>query len=138
MDEKYPQIISTPWGELSLVWNHGLLMEAKFTTDTLSTTPCSDAFVLPRFPLLLLGTEFTIQVWKEVQKIPYGTTCTYSDLAKRLNRPSAVRAVASAVARNPLALFIPCHRIVPKSGGWGNYRWGSTRKKAILESEIQK
>lgn len=137
MDFEYPQILKTPWGDLGLIWENGFLIKAYFISESFIAKNPSIAFEWPQYPLQFQGSEFAIQVWKEVQKISYGTTCTYSDLAKRLNRPLAVRAVASAVARNPLALFVPCHRIVPKSGGWGNYRWGSNRKKAILESEIQ-
>jgi len=63
----------------------------------------------------LKGTELQKSVWRELLRIPYGTTLTYSELAKKVGKPKAVRAVASAVASNPLCIIIPCHRVVPKS-----------------------
>ena len=82
-----------------------------------------------------LGTLFQISVWNELIKTPIGTTLSYSDLAEKAGHPTAVRAVASAVGRNPISILIPCHRVLPKDGSLGNYRWGSDRKQALLESE---
>lgn len=84
------------------------------------------------------GSLFQMSVWSELLNIPLGSTVTYGDLAKRIDKPKAMRAVASAVARNPIALFIPCHRVVPASGGPGKYRWGADRKRAILAWEAEK
>jgi len=67
--------------------------------------------------------------------IPPGGVVSYEDLARRIHAPRAVRAVASAVAHNPVALLIPCHRVIRKSGALGGYRWGETRKKALLAWE---
>ena len=81
------------------------------------------------------GTAFQIRVWRALQEIPSGETVTYSQLAARLGRPSAARAVASAVAKNPIAIAIPCHRVVRTDGTMGGYRWGVDRKRALLLSE---
>lgn len=86
-------------------------------------------------PLDAQGTAFQWRVWNELQRIPRGTTLSYSEVAKRIGRPSAVRAVARACATNPVALVIPCHRVVREDGGLGGYRWGIERKKELLELE---
>jgi AraC family transcriptional regulator of adaptative response/methylated-DNA-[protein]-cysteine methyltransferase len=74
-------------------------------------------------------------VWTALSAIPYGETRTYADVARAIGRPRAVRAVARACATNPVALAIPCHRVVPAGGGVGGYRWGARRKTAILARE---
>ncbi|QFP77640.1 bifunctional transcriptional activator/DNA repair enzyme AdaA [Deinococcus sp. AJ005] len=81
------------------------------------------------------GTDFQQRVWAALREIPHGETRTYAELAGMIDQPRAVRAVATACARNPVALVIPCHRIVPKVGGSGGYRWGVERKVALLEAE---
>jgi AraC family transcriptional regulator of adaptative response/methylated-DNA-[protein]-cysteine methyltransferase len=74
-------------------------------------------------------------VWRELTQIPYGQTISYEDLAARVGKPKAVRAVATAVGQNPLSLAIPCHRIIPKNGGYGEYHWGAEVKKKLLDHE---
>jgi AraC family transcriptional regulator of adaptative response/methylated-DNA-[protein]-cysteine methyltransferase len=86
-------------------------------------------------PLDIQATAFQWQVWKALGSIPYGETRSYSDIARAIGRPRAARAVARACAANPVALAIPCHRVVPASGGVGGYRWGAGRKKALLARE---
>lgn len=81
------------------------------------------------------GTPFQQLVWQAVRKIPAGSTTTYSDLAAKLSMPRAARAVASAIAANPIALLIPCHRVLPKVGGIGNYRWSTDLKYLFLSQE---
>lgn len=81
------------------------------------------------------GTSFQSSVWNALLNIPLGTTVSYSALANTCGHPSAIRAVASAVGRNPISIFIPCHRVLPKDGSIGNYRWGADGKKALLEWE---
>jgi AraC family transcriptional regulator of adaptative response/methylated-DNA-[protein]-cysteine methyltransferase len=88
-------------------------------------------------PLDVQATAFQWQVWQALASIPYGETRTYSDVAAAIGRPRAVRAVARACATNPVALAIPCHRVVPAAGGEGGYRWGAGRKKALLKSEVR-
>lgn len=88
-------------------------------------------------PLDVRGTAFQQRVWQALQKIPAGTTATYSEIAQRIGAPKSVRAVASACAANALAVAIPCHRVVRTDGGLSGYRWGVARKRALLEREAQ-
>jgi AraC family transcriptional regulator of adaptative response/methylated-DNA-[protein]-cysteine methyltransferase len=88
-------------------------------------------------PLDVQATAFQWQVWQALASIPYGETRTYSEVAAAIGNPRAVRAVARACATNPVALAIPCHRVVPAAGGEGGYRWGVNRKKALLGRERQ-
>lgn len=86
-------------------------------------------------PLDIQGTAFQQRVWRELQNIPAGETRTYSEVAESLGMPESVRAVASACARNRLAVVIPCHRVLRKGGELAGYYWGLERKKALLENE---
>ncbi len=85
--------------------------------------------------VLLMGTNFQIKVWEALLRIPPGSMVCYEDLARRLGKPSAARAVGSAVGRNPISFLIPCHRAIRKMGITGDYHWGAVRKKAILAWE---
>jgi len=85
--------------------------------------------------VLVQGTEFQLQVWRALLGIPIGTTITYGDLATRIRKPRAVRAVGTAVGRNAVSFLIPCHRIIRSGGEVGGYRWGSARKEIMLEWE---
>ncbi len=86
-------------------------------------------------PLDAQGTLFQHKVWAALRQIPYGQTRTYAQLAQAIDQPDAVRAAARACATNPVAVVIPCHRVVRSDGGLGGYRWGLERKKQLLESE---
>ncbi|HEV3062219.1 MAG TPA: bifunctional DNA-binding transcriptional regulator/O6-methylguanine-DNA methyltransferase Ada [Vicinamibacterales bacterium] len=86
-------------------------------------------------PLDIQATAFQWQVWQALSEIPYGETRTYGAIARTIGKPTAVRAVARACAANPVAVAIPCHRVVPASGGTGGYRWGIARKNALLRRE---
>jgi AraC family transcriptional regulator of adaptative response/methylated-DNA-[protein]-cysteine methyltransferase len=86
-------------------------------------------------PLDIRGTAFQQRVWKALCEIPAGSTANYSEIARRIGAPKAVRAVASACASNPIALAIPCHRVVRASGELAGYRWGVERKRTLLERE---
>jgi AraC family transcriptional regulator of adaptative response/methylated-DNA-[protein]-cysteine methyltransferase len=86
-------------------------------------------------PLDVRATAFQWQVWSALAAIPRGETRSYSEVAAAIGRPRAVRAVARACATNPVALAIPCHRVVPAAGGVGGYRWGAERKKTLLVHE---
>lgn len=92
---------------------------------------------LPELPYDVKATAFQLRVWQALQEISIGTTASYSDIACSIGQPTSVRAVARACATNPIALVIPCHRVVPKAGGLGGYRWGVTRKRAIIDLEKQ-
>jgi AraC family transcriptional regulator of adaptative response/methylated-DNA-[protein]-cysteine methyltransferase len=86
-------------------------------------------------PIDVQATAFQWKVWRALQRIPYGETRAYSDVAKSIGKPKAIRAVARACATNPVALVVPCHRVVPAAGGIGGYRWGKDRKARLLEAE---
>jgi len=88
-------------------------------------------------PLDVRGTAFQQRVWQALRAIPPGTTASYSEIARRIGAPRAVRAVAAACAANPLAVAIPCHRVVRHDGGLSGYRWGVERKRALLAREAQ-
>jgi AraC family transcriptional regulator of adaptative response/methylated-DNA-[protein]-cysteine methyltransferase len=83
-------------------------------------------------PLAVYGTDFQVNVWKQLLKIPDTDTVTYGDIARNLGKPKAFRAVGSAIAKNPISGVIPCHRVLPASGGVGNYLWGSEKKASLL------
>jgi AraC family transcriptional regulator, regulatory protein of adaptative response / methylated-DNA-[protein]-cysteine methyltransferase len=82
--------------------------------------------------VLLKGTPFQIKVWEALLRVPEGALCTYGDIAREVCGPKAARAVGAAVAANPIAYLIPCHRVIRQTGVIHDYRWGSTRKKALL------
>jgi AraC family transcriptional regulator, regulatory protein of adaptative response / methylated-DNA-[protein]-cysteine methyltransferase len=88
-----------------------------------------------RIPLDIQGTAFQQQVWNMLRGIPRGETRSYAEIANAIGRPAAVRAVANACAANPVAVVVPCHRVVQKNGSLAGYRWGMKRKAALLESE---
>ncbi|MEB3702296.1 O-6-methylguanine DNA methyltransferase family protein [Candidatus Bealeia paramacronuclearis] len=90
-----------------------------------------------KYPLScrVMGTPFQHQVWKALLQIPEGHTQTYEDIAQTIQNPKAVRAVGSAIGHNPVSLLIPCHRVVPKSGGVGQFLWGSDVKEKLLKDE---
>jgi AraC family transcriptional regulator, regulatory protein of adaptative response / methylated-DNA-[protein]-cysteine methyltransferase len=108
-----------------------------------SATSVTRAFVgaadapAPAGPVALFvsGTNFQIQVWRALLRIPHGHAATYSDIARDIGAPTAQRAVGSAIGRNPVALFIPCHRVIRQDGGLGGYHWGAPRKHALLAWE---
>ncbi|MCW9705646.1 bifunctional transcriptional activator/DNA repair enzyme AdaA [Fodinibius salsisoli] len=87
---------------------------------------------LDEVKLHIQGTDFQLKVWEALLKIPSGQLAAYSDVAEAIGKPRASRAVGTALARNPVAYLIPCHRVIKKVGGIGEYRWGSTRKTAII------
>ena len=86
-------------------------------------------------PVDVQATAFQWRVWQELRAIPYGSTRSYSEIARAIGHPKATRAVANACATNPAALVIPCHRVVREDGTSGGYRWGSERKRRLLEQE---
>ncbi len=86
-------------------------------------------------PLDVRATAFQWRVWQELRTIPYGSTRSYSDIARALGQPKAVRAVARACATNPVSVVIPCHRVLREDGSLGGYRWGMKRKQSLLDRE---
>jgi AraC family transcriptional regulator of adaptative response/methylated-DNA-[protein]-cysteine methyltransferase len=88
--------------------------------------------------VLVKGTPFQLQVWQALVDIPVGRTSTYADIASVIQRSKAYRAVGTAVGKNPVSYLIPCHRVLPQTGGMGNYLWGSVCKRQLLEAELLK
>ncbi|MBL4703440.1 MAG: methylated-DNA--[protein]-cysteine S-methyltransferase [Flavobacteriales bacterium] len=88
--------------------------------------------------LHLKGTDFQLKVWEALLKIPMGNLATYGNIAKKIQKPKASRAVGTAIGNNPIAFLIPCHRVIQSTGMFGGYMWGSTRKTAIIGWEASK
>ena len=82
--------------------------------------------------MVLIGTDWEVRVWQTLMQIPMGRLVTYSDVAGKIKAPKAARAVGAAVGKNPISFVVPCHRVVGKSGELTGYRWGITRKRAML------
>lgn len=98
----------------------------------------NDQTDLKQIKLHLKGTEFQLKVWEALLTIPQGNLATYSDIAHGIKNPKAVRAVGTAIGRNPIAFIIPCHRVIQSTGKLGGYRWNPTRKKIIIGWEQSK
>lgn len=94
-----------------------------------------DVSELANVPLDPIGTPFQKKVWEALRKIKKGETKTYREVAEMIGAPTAVRAVASAIARNNIAILIPCHRVIRSDGSIGEFRWGKDLKKKLLQSE---
>ena len=118
--------------------------KASFVKDEKTTAVAAQKIMMiwagsrkEKLKLDLYGTNFQIQVWQALLKIPCGEFVSYQDIAKQIKRPKAARAVGGAVGSNPISLLIPCHRVIQASGIIDNYGWGSPRKKLILAMEGQ-
>jgi AraC family transcriptional regulator of adaptative response/methylated-DNA-[protein]-cysteine methyltransferase len=109
---------------------HGLGSWVRGVVERMRARPASS-----EIPLDIRGTAFQRRVWEELQRIPAGQTRTYSEIARRIGRPEAVRAVARACATNSISVVVPCHRVVGRNGSLTGYRWGLERKRALLEAE---
>ena len=88
----------------------------------------------PDAPLrvVLIGTDFELRVWETLLNVPIGRATTYSDIARKIGKPKAARAVGAAVGRNPISFVVPCHRVLGRSGALTGYHWGLARKQAII------
>lgn len=115
--------------------------QARFAEDDEQTGAVARRIFAPvRAPdtpitLLLKGTNFQIQVWQALLRIPPGCVTTYEEIAKRVDRPNGARAAGGAIARNQISWIIPCHRVIRKNGAFNHYRWGLERKRAMLGLE---
>jgi len=129
----FPDDPGTSVAELGRHFHRAVLVEdasvARRLVDRIFDTPTENEQPLP---VLLSGTNFQLKVWEALLRIPEGALCSYSDLASAMGRPSATRAVASAVAANHIAVLIPCHRVIRSMGAFGQYRWGTARKAALI------
>jgi AraC family transcriptional regulator of adaptative response/methylated-DNA-[protein]-cysteine methyltransferase len=113
--------------------------KAKYLEDSAATAPVAARIFdvklwRPDQPLrvVLLGTDFEVRVWETLLRIPMGRFTTYSDIACKIEKPKAARAVGAAVGKNPVSFVVPCHRVIGKSGELTGYHWGLTRKRAML------
>ena len=148
--------LDTPVGDLLLAGDHNALSLVAFPTGKMRRDPepdwiynekpfaevcrqLSDYFAGDRkdfnLPLELTGTEFQVDVLKELQRIPYGETLSYRDIAARIGRPNAMRAVGAANGRNPIPIIIPCHRVIGADGSLTGFGGGLDVKKKLLTLE---
>jgi AraC family transcriptional regulator of adaptative response/methylated-DNA-[protein]-cysteine methyltransferase len=121
-------VLARAWPRANFVEDHG-------RTATLARAIFRPALAHPSMrtlSLLVKGTNFQLKVWSALLRMPPGTLTTYGRLARAIGQPGAARAVGSAVAANPVAYLIPCHRVIREVGALGQYRWGPERKRAIL------
>jgi AraC family transcriptional regulator of adaptative response/methylated-DNA-[protein]-cysteine methyltransferase len=112
---------------------------AEYIEDHQATAPYAERIFQPGrwtsdrpLRVVLIGTDFQVSVWQSLLKIPFGKAVTYSDIAKDIGRPTAMRAVGAAVGANPISFVVPCHRALGKNGALTGYHWGLTRKRAML------
>lgn len=119
---------------LSEEWSAARISPDPMTARALGTRIFDPFLEPPDKPLALLvrGTNFQMQVWRALLEVPTGALATYGGIAARIGHPRAARAVGAAVGANPIAYLIPCHRVIRESGHLGGYRWGTSRKAAIL------
>ena len=127
-----------PWGGLEIQARDGAIVASRF----IASSPCPDPGPLPapwqtmgKLPVALTGTGFQQAVWQALAALGWGATTSYGELARQLGCPSAARAVAGAVARNPVPVLLPCHRVVRRDGRLGGYLGGLHRKQRLLAWE---
>jgi AraC family transcriptional regulator of adaptative response/methylated-DNA-[protein]-cysteine methyltransferase len=115
-------------------WQNANLIEDQYASRKPAAQIFDSTFSKETAPLHLIlnGTNFQIKVWEALIKIPFGLVVTYQDVAAHIGSPKAVRAVGSAVGKNPISFIIPCHRVIRKTADFGNYGGGKARKKAML------
>jgi AraC family transcriptional regulator of adaptative response/methylated-DNA-[protein]-cysteine methyltransferase len=113
--------------------------KAAYIEDPAATEPLAQRIFDPTrwqaeqpLRVVMIGTDFEVRVWQTLLRIPLGRATTYSDIANRIGRPTACRAVGAAVGKNPISFVVPCHRVLGRSGALTGYHWGITRKQAIL------
>jgi methylated-DNA-[protein]-cysteine S-methyltransferase len=149
-NKHYIEYLDSKFGPLEVCANQDGVTSIRFVKDKFkATNKClftqqtveqlSEYFAGKRtqFNLILnaQGTEFQRQVWQEVSAIEYGKTCSYADVAKKINNAKAVRAVGAANGRNPLTIVVPCHRVIGSNGKLTGYAWGTAIKAGLLELE---
>ena len=153
--QRTTRVVDSPLGPLALIAEEDALVAIDFGTPTGTTRGTAaaervldeaarqlDAYFageLREFdlPLRPHGTAFQTDVWKALREIPYGETRSYADIARRIGRPTAVRAVGAANGRNPLAIVVPCHRVIGADGSLTGYAGGLELKRALLELEAR-
>ena len=140
-------VVPTAAGPLAVEWTGNRASRARFIAPESAATrppPAASRWLAAYFAAAPdeqwrridpAGTPFQRRVWRALLEIGGGRTCTYGELARQIGQPGAARAVGRAVGANPLALLIPCHRVLPAAGGSGGYRWGAERKTVLLRAE---
>ena len=115
-------------------WPRAALVEDAQATAPLAARAFDPKLWRPDAPLriVMIGTDFEVRVWESLLAVPFGRATTYSDIARRLGKPKAARAVGAAVGRNPISFVVPCHRVLGRSGALTGYHWGLARKQAII------
>ncbi len=126
-----------PVAELRARWPRAALREDRGGTRAVAERIFDPLRLRDPAPLAVFvrGTNFQLRVWEALLRIPPGRVVSYGDVAAAVGAPAAARAVGNAVARNPVAFLIPCHRVIRETGAFGDYRWGAGRKRAILAWE---
>ena len=117
-------------------WNQAIMIEDHKTTASLVEPIFDLGYRSKPLSVHLRGTNFQLKVWEALLQIPAGVVTTYEGIASHIGKPSATRAVGTAIGHNPIAVLIPCHRVIRKVGEFGNYRYGTLRKKALLAKEF--
>lgn len=130
-----PEKISAHLSQLKLQWPNATIKEDLDITQPYMQRMCKQQTADQPLSLLVNGTSFQIQVWQALLNIPLGEVRSYSDIGAAIGKPKSVRAIGTAIGNNPVAFFIPCHRVLQKSGGLGGYHWGLERKYALLMIE---
>lgn len=121
------------FGELQKSWAAAtIILDDTLTAPLAQRIFSSQGEQLSPLRILVKGTNFQVKVWDALLRIPHGAVCTYADIARTIQNPNAVRAVGSAVGANSIAYLIPCHRVIRQGGLVSDYRWGATRKRAII------
>lgn len=140
-------VLATPIGAVRYRVDDGKLVGLEFTTTAARGAPrdpigrelaayfAGEHAALKRIPVRLEGTEFSMRVWKELRRLAPGKTISYAELARRIGRPTAVRAVARANASNKVPLVVPCHRVIGAGGKLVGYSFGVERKEWLLRHE---
>lgn len=142
------KLVSTDKELVAILWDHERLNRVKLEQMTevkddpilLETEKqLSEYFQEQRkvfnLPLKARGTQFQQRVWHLLNQIPYGTTCSYKDIALKINQPQAARAVGAAIGRNPISIIVPCHRVIASNGNLIGFAGGIERKKILLNLE---
>lgn len=125
-------LVARIFSDVSTQLNTGRETDSGFDTSREN----HEGLLSPPLKIHLRGTNFQIKVWEALLNIPMGAVTTYDHIARQIGKPKALRAVGTAVGHNPIAYLIPCHRVIRKSGEFGNYRYGMARKKVILAKEF--
>ncbi|MGA6994437.1 MAG: methylated-DNA--[protein]-cysteine S-methyltransferase, partial [Candidatus Deferrimicrobiaceae bacterium] len=125
------------WKELEKRWSRATIRESQAGTRGVASRIFDPSRWKNNSPLSVIvrGTNFQVKVWEALVRIPPGCAVSYEQVAFRIGAPASARPVGSAVARNPVAFLIPCHRVIRKTGDFGDYHFGAARKKAILAWE---